>query len=96
MVTVFYNFTEAALGASMLWTILLLCAIVVPRSDQVLSPGKQFMGKKGAATPHLRGSAQLARFAGIFTGTRSTDVSLDAGNDLSANSKAMIDSSCVH
>jgi len=34
-ITVFYNLTESAFGASLLWFVLLLCAIVVPLSAEV-------------------------------------------------------------
>jgi exopolysaccharide production protein ExoQ len=37
--TVFYNVTEAALGASLLWYALLLCGLDVPRSHAVMPSG---------------------------------------------------------
>jgi hypothetical protein len=56
MITVFYNFTEAAFGASPLWIVLLLCAIVVPRSDEVLTGSGRFALKRGTA-PGLKSYA---------------------------------------
>jgi O-antigen ligase len=70
MVTIFYNFTEVAFGASLLWFVLLLCVLIVPRSHEVLSKGKESVVKGRTATVHSRGSEQLAPSSAIFNGPR--------------------------
>jgi exopolysaccharide production protein ExoQ len=51
VVTVFYNATEAAFGASLLWWTLLLCVIAVPRSDaEMPSEGREPVAKRRQPT----------------------------------------------
>jgi O-antigen ligase len=50
VVTVFYNFTEAAFGASALWFVLLLSVVVVHRSGEMLLEGAEPVDNRRLAT----------------------------------------------
>jgi exopolysaccharide production protein ExoQ len=50
-ITVFYNFTESAFGASLLWGLLLLCAMVVPRSDKMPPQRTESIKRQTATAP---------------------------------------------
>ena len=61
VVTVFYNGTEAALGASLLWYMLLLCALPDPRSQPAMSSEASEPVAGRGRQPDLKRQATLPR-----------------------------------
>jgi O-antigen ligase len=70
MVTVFYNFTEAAFGSTLLWCMLLLCVIVVPPPKRVPSWSMDRLNNRRTAEPLYQPHQPNSALSRIPAGTR--------------------------
>jgi O-antigen ligase len=58
-IMIVYNVTEATFGASLMWSVFLLCGIVVPRSEALMP------APRAVEVPHNREGLKLQRHTGV-------------------------------